>query len=311
MVRLIPWCLLAATMAVTTSGATSSPRTAQSIGILALPNFVGLVSTLVASDLRGLLMIGMQDAYGPIEFLNIVAFFNPNLTFSIIGQTLDLVPSHAGNTSGLIPSYTFDQNPKLDVLIIPGGPAATRFAINNPHCLREEDISQTPVHVISLHWCSSPGKGGGAGWKESHNQQVQMETNGGQRPNCELGIFSTISIRNRLTKFSSGCSCKMGSFILETCTHHHSISSVTQVIDGNVWTSSGVTGMCILRRGLFLLIMFLQAGMDMIHNFITVALGNGTLADRVANVLEYEVHRDPSFDPFADIWGATDAPATE
>jgi putative intracellular protease/amidase len=130
MIRPLPWCLLAAIiMTTTTGGSRPPPRIPKSIGILALPRFVGLVGPCV-SYMSCSLMGSVQDAYGPIELLNIAAF-SSNLTLSIIGQTPDLVPSSVGNTSSLVPSYTFDQNPKIDVLIIPGGPAS-RLAINNP-----------------------------------------------------------------------------------------------------------------------------------------------------------------------------------
>lgn len=52
------------------------------------------------------------------------------------------------------------------------------------------------------------------------------------------------------------------------------------VVDGNIWTSSG--------------------GMDMTWAFLAhaVGLGNTTIADRAANILGYEVHKDPSWDPY-------------
>ncbi|KAF9456817.1 class I glutamine amidotransferase-like protein [Collybia nuda] len=234
MVRFSLWCILAATC----TAATSTPPLPQTIGILALPKFVGL------------------DAYGPIELLNLAAF-SSNLSLSIIGQTLDLVSSSVGNTSGLIPSYTFDQDPKIDVLIIPGGPAS-RLAINNPEVIAYVKRTYPKLQYI-MSICT------------------------GAQVLARAGVLD--GKRATTNKFSWKEMVASGPTV-------NWVAHARWVIDNNIWTSSGVT-----------------AGMDMIHHFITTALRNGTLADRAANILEYEVHRDPSFDPFADIWGATDAPA--
>jgi putative intracellular protease/amidase len=53
-----------------------------------------------------------------------------------------------------------------------------------------------------------------------------------------------------------------------------------------VWTSSGVA-----------------AGMDMTHALVT-ALAGPTVADRITDDIELDVHRDPGWDPFAAMHGA-------
>ncbi|KAG8803353.1 hypothetical protein FRC16_005795, partial [Serendipita sp. 398] len=58
------------------------------------------------------------------------------------------------------------------------------------------------------------------------------------------------------------------------------------VVDGNIWTSSGVA-----------------AGMDMTYAFVSRL--NSTIADRAVNIIEYEPHKDPSWDPFCEIWNTT------
>src|SRR6188768_34830 len=55
------------------------------------------------------------------------------------------------------------------------------------------------------------------------------------------------------------------------------------VDDGNIVTSSGVS-----------------AGMDMTLHVISRLFGMET-AERLANATEYEWHRDPDWDPFADL----------
>jgi transcriptional regulator GlxA family with amidase domain len=56
-------------------------------------------------------------------------------------------------------------------------------------------------------------------------------------------------------------------------------------VDGNIWTSSG-----------------LSAGIDVTLAFIACKFGDAR-ATEIANFLEYERHTDPSWDPFAKIFG--------
>lgn len=41
--------------------------------------------------------------------------------------------------------------------------------------------------------------------------------------------------------------------------------------------------------------------MDVTYAFITQAMGNATLAELAANVIEYEPHKSPDFDPFCKV----------
>ena len=56
------------------------------------------------------------------------------------------------------------------------------------------------------------------------------------------------------------------------------------VVDGNIWSSSGVA-----------------AGMDMTYAFISKVF-SAELVKEIANVMEYEPHTDPDWDPFCDVW---------
>ncbi|KAG8947322.1 hypothetical protein FRC00_009179, partial [Tulasnella sp. 408] len=89
-------------------------------GVLAFPQYFGL------------------DVYGPLELLNIVAFNTPNMTLSIIAETMDFIPAQiSGSPVGLTwvkPTYTIDQNPEIDVLLIPGGDGA-EVAYDNPRII--------------------------------------------------------------------------------------------------------------------------------------------------------------------------------
>jgi transcriptional regulator GlxA family with amidase domain len=57
------------------------------------------------------------------------------------------------------------------------------------------------------------------------------------------------------------------------------------VEDGNVWTSSGVS-----------------AGIDQLFAWMAKVYGEET-AKKIADILEYDRHLDPSWDPFAEIYG--------
>jgi len=56
------------------------------------------------------------------------------------------------------------------------------------------------------------------------------------------------------------------------------------VVDGNIWSSSGVA-----------------AGMDMTYAFISTVF-SPDIAKQLANVMEYEPHTNPEWDPFSEIW---------
>ena len=56
------------------------------------------------------------------------------------------------------------------------------------------------------------------------------------------------------------------------------------VVDGNIWSSSGVA-----------------AGMDMTYAFIASEF-SPDIAKQLANTMEYEPHTDPNWDPFSDLW---------
>ncbi|KAL2857280.1 DJ-1/PfpI family protein [Aspergillus pseudoustus] len=61
------------------------------------------------------------------------------------------------------------------------------------------------------------------------------------------------------------------------------------VVDGNIWSSSGIS-----------------AGIDATMAFIEYLYGADN-ATEIANIMEYERHTDPEWDPFSEIWGVTRA----
>ncbi|TFK34005.1 DJ-1/PfpI family protein [Crucibulum laeve] len=63
------------------------------------------------------------------------------------------------------------------------------------------------------------------------------------------------------------------------------ITHARWVVDGNIWTSSGVS-----------------AGMDAMLAFIAEIYGKGH-AEKISNYLEYKRHEDSKWDPFSDLYG--------
>jgi transcriptional regulator GlxA family with amidase domain len=61
------------------------------------------------------------------------------------------------------------------------------------------------------------------------------------------------------------------------------------VVDGNIWTSSGIS-----------------AGIDATIAFIEEVYGKEN-ATYVANMMEYERHEDPNWDPFSDVFNVPGA----
>lgn len=57
------------------------------------------------------------------------------------------------------------------------------------------------------------------------------------------------------------------------------------MVDGNIWSSFGIS-----------------PRLDVTFAFISTVYG-ATVAEEVANMLEYERHTDPSWDPFAELAG--------
>lgn len=76
-------------------------------------------------------------------------------------------------------------------------------------------------------------------------------------------------------------------FSWEFATSNQSVNWIRKarwVVDGNIWSSSGVA-----------------AGMDMTYAFISTVFSS-EIAQRIANIMEYEPHTNPDWDPFSEIW---------
>ncbi|KAJ7582067.1 class I glutamine amidotransferase-like protein [Mycena floridula] len=199
-----------------------------------------------------LLFPGFQalDAFGSLDILNVLSERTP-LSLAMISSSLDPVsttpPGTISPTFGqsVVPTHTFTTCPALDVLIIPGG-----VGTKGPNIQSTIDFVKTakPKYIFTI--CTGAVIAASAGVLD------------GKRATSNKSLWS------RILGF----------------TEVHWVSHARWVVDGNVWTSSGVT-----------------AGMDAMLAFVEEFYG-AEAAEHVTNELEYERHRDPSWDPFAALY---------
>ncbi|KIM30422.1 hypothetical protein M408DRAFT_328023 [Serendipita vermifera MAFF 305830] len=228
--------LLSASIAMVAAGERPKPIPLR-WGVLAFPQYQGL------------------DAYGPLEMLNVVKYYTPNMTIAVIAETLDPVPATTFNdldqpVTYMKPTHTIDENVNLDVLLIPGGP---RTSMNTNIINYVKNLYPKLQYIISV--CS------------------------GATILAKAGVIDGKCATT--TKFDWAETTQTGPGV-------NWVPCARWVTDGNVWTSSGVA-----------------AGIDLTHAFIKEIFGNETLADRAANILEIDIHKDSSWDPFCEIWNVT------
>jgi transcriptional regulator GlxA family with amidase domain len=200
------------------------------------------------------------DAFGPLDALNTLSLHRP-LNLYVIAQTLDPVstkPStpnlHGSNfAQSIVPTHTFTTVPPLDVLIIPGG-----LGTNDPEI--ESAIGFVKKVYPSLQYLITVCTGAGVAARAGVLDGKRATTN-------KMSWASNIALRPEVTW----------------------IAHARWVVDGNIWTSSGVS-----------------AGLDAAFAFIGAVYGD-KIAEKLADVLEYERHTDPSWDPFGEKHGLKDS----
>ncbi|KAG6829817.1 hypothetical protein H0H93_014297 [Arthromyces matolae] len=197
------------------------------------------------------------DAFGPLDVLNVLSTLFP-MNLSIIAETLDPVstklpiphPRRVQSNFGqsILPTHTFATCPPLDVLLVPGGAGGFLPSI------------QIVVDFVAKVYPSL--------------QYLITICNG-----ADIASSAGVLDGKRATR---------SKVLWNALTERKTVEWVPRarwVVDGNVWTSSGVS-----------------SGLDAIFAFVGAVYGE-EVAEQLSDVLEYERHKDPSWDPFADILG--------
>lgn len=201
----------------------------------------------------------LLDATGPLDVLNILAYTHP-IRLSIIAASLDPVSTHHGqhtsaNSSfaqSIVPTHTFENAPTdIEVLLIPGGFGSRK----------EENIDGLVDWVRrvypGLRWCLTVCTG----------SAILAKTGvlDGRRATSNKKAFAWVREQNRAVEW---------------------VPKARWVVDGNIWTSSGIS-----------------AGIDLIYAWLAEVYGEEK-ANLIADSSEYERRTEADEDPFAERWGA-------
>ncbi|KAL5394122.1 hypothetical protein PMIN06_008616 [Paraphaeosphaeria minitans] len=205
----------------------------------------------------------LLDVTGPLDTLNVLSRSTP-LRLSILASTLDPVstalpptpstPSTPPFAQSILPTHTFDTAPPdIDVLIVPGGPGTRTPATTRPILPFITRTYPSLTHLLSI--CTGSGI------------VAQTGVLDGRRATSNKRAFAWAKQQSEAVAW---------------------VARARWVVDGNVWTSSGVA-----------------AGMDMVYAWVEAVWGEG-IAGELADGSEYERNRDSGNDRFAERWGATD-----
>ena len=192
------------------------------------------------------------DVFGPLEALNQLTRLPgyDNLSLVIIADTLDPVssatPFNAHFEQTVVPTHTFDDAPHLDVLLVPGG------------ILKDHD-TQPAVDFIRARYpelqylitvCTGAGVAARAGVLD------------GRRATTNKVAWKSVTEHARSQKT-------------------YWVAKARWIVDGNVWTTSGVS-----------------AGTDGMIAWIEQVYGEQA-ASKAVEQMEYFRHPDSGNDPFA------------
>lgn len=203
----------------------------------------------------------LLDVAGPMQFFNQLSSLQ-SFELSIIAKSLDpvstippksTVPENKFRTIGeeWLPTHTFENAPELDILLVPGGIGIRNETIFNDVASFIKSRYPTLRYLLSV--CT------------------------GSTLIAATGILD-------------GRKATTNKFSWTFATSNQAVNWIPKarwVVDGNIWSSSGVA-----------------AGMDMTYAFISTIF-SPDIAKRLSNVMEYEPHTDPDWDPFSEIWSVS------
>ncbi|KAL4881568.1 class I glutamine amidotransferase-like protein [Aspergillus karnatakaensis] len=196
------------------------------------------------------------DAFGPIDCLNILSRTHP-LTLSILAHTLDPVSTRDPNLpnalgQSIVPTHTFSSPPELDLLLVPGG-FGTRHLDSEPIKGAIQFIADV---YPSLKWLATVCTGSALVAKSGVLD--------GKRATTNKRAFQDVTSWREEVEW---------------------VAKARWVVDGNIWTSSGVS-----------------AGIDLILSWIGVVYGE-EVGRGIGEIIEYTRHEDAEDDPFAGLYG--------
>ncbi|CAF3588062.1 unnamed protein product [Rotaria socialis] len=200
----------------------------------------------------------LLDVAGPMQFFNQLSAIKP-FELSIIAKTMDAVyttppkntvPESKFDRIGeaMLPTHTFDNAPEFDILLIPGGLG-----------MRDETISNDVTSFIK---------------KQYPTVKYLLSVCTGSLMVAAAGVLD-------------GRKATSNKFAWSQTTVHKTVDWIPKarwVVDGNIWSSSGVA-----------------AGMDMTYAFIATIF-SPDIAKELTNKMEYEPHTNSEWDPFYEIW---------
>lgn len=195
--------------------------------------------------------------FGPVDALNLLSWTHNN-TFAFVARTLDPVSTQVQDINfnqinstfaqSVLPTHTLDNPPPLDVLIIPGG-IGTQAPDLDAEIKFIRKAYPSLQYLITV--CTGASLAGRAGLLDGRNATTNKAV------------------------YCDTISC---------CPKVHWVSHARWVVDGNIWSSSGVS-----------------AGTDAVLAFISHVYGEA-VAEGIANGMEYTRQLNASYDPFSDLY---------
>ena len=97
--------------------------------------------------------VEVLDFAGPFEVFSLTENDSSGKHFNVITIAEYKSPISARNGLTIIPDYSFDHHPDIDVLVIPGGYGAEKVEINNPVVI-DWIVSQCKLVELTLSVCT-------------------------------------------------------------------------------------------------------------------------------------------------------------
>ncbi|KAK4157766.1 class I glutamine amidotransferase-like protein [Chaetomidium leptoderma] len=206
------------------------------------------------------------DIWGPLELFSSISR-TKDIELSIIGHEIGLVttkpppravdpvtglppPTGARVATQILATHSFANAPPLDILLIPGGLGNRVLEERNDTGVEDFIAARYPQLKYLLSVCTGA---------------VSIANSGvlkGKKATSNKASWKWVVTHGKNVTW---------------------VPSARWVVDGNIWTSSGVA-----------------AGMDMVYAFLSHYYSNDMAAvNEMINLIEYAPHEDPHWDPFA------------